>query len=101
MGVADGVYMWKQQGIDSGLFSRSLMRYAKQALKDGVTNPVKGARPSLRNVHGYQHNLHSPHTCSLPCRQQLFHMARRCGLSCSSRWTTITQPLIVGSAAEC
>lgn len=44
VGVADGVYMWKQQGIDSGLFSRSLMRYAKQALKDGVTNPVKVLR---------------------------------------------------------
>ena len=43
VGVADGVYMWKQQGIDSGLFSRSLMRYAKQALKEGVSNPVKGA----------------------------------------------------------
>ena len=43
MGVADGVYMWKQQGIDAGEFSRSLMRYAKQAIKDGETNPVKGA----------------------------------------------------------
>ena len=42
VGVADGVYMWKQQGIDSGLFSRSLMRYAKQAIKDGEANPVKG-----------------------------------------------------------
>lgn len=42
VGVADGVYMWKQQGIDSGMFSRSLMRYAKQAIKDGETNPVKG-----------------------------------------------------------
>jgi hypothetical protein len=42
VGVADGVYMWKQQGIDSGMFSRSLMRYAKQAIKDGEANPVKG-----------------------------------------------------------
>lgn len=42
LGVADGVYMWKQQGIDSGLFSRSLMRYAKQAIKGGAKDPVKG-----------------------------------------------------------
>ena len=47
VGVADGVYMWKQQGIDSGLFSRSLMRYAEQAIKEGATNPVKGESPCL------------------------------------------------------
>ena len=34
--------MWKQQGIDAGEFSRSLLRYAKQAIEDGETNPVKG-----------------------------------------------------------
>ena len=39
------MYMWKQQGIDSGEFSRSLMRYAKQAIKDGEADPVKGASP--------------------------------------------------------
>ena len=59
VGVADGVYMWKQQGIDSGLFSRSLMRYAKQALKDGVTNPVKGAWPSLSKDLWLSAHLHS------------------------------------------
>ncbi len=42
--------MWKQQGIDAGEFSRSLMRYAKQAIKDGETNPVKGAlRLAIQN----------------------------------------------------
>lgn len=39
------MYMWKQQGIDSGEFSRSLMRYAKQAIKDGEADPVKGTSP--------------------------------------------------------
>ena len=42
LGVADGVYMWKQQGIDSGLFSRSLMTYARQAVIEGERDPVKG-----------------------------------------------------------
>lgn len=42
LGVADGVYMWKQQGIDSGLFSRSLMTYARQAVLEGERDPVKG-----------------------------------------------------------
>ena len=60
VGVADGVYMWKQQGIDSGLFSRSLMRYAKQALKDGVSNPVKGAGPLSGSSHGYQNTCIQP-----------------------------------------
>ena len=48
--MADGVYMWKQQGIDSGEFSRSLMRYAKQAIKEGTTNPVKGSPPLTDQV---------------------------------------------------
>ena len=43
--MADGVYMWKQQGIDSGEFSRSLLRYAKKAIEDGETDPVKGESP--------------------------------------------------------
>ena len=34
--------MWKQQGIDSGLFSRSLMAYARQAVLEGERDPVKG-----------------------------------------------------------
>ncbi|BDA46553.1 Protein phosphatase PTC7 homolog fig at C-terminar half [Coccomyxa sp. Obi] len=44
LGVADGVYMWKQQGIDSGLFSRSLMAYARQAVLEGERDPVKVLR---------------------------------------------------------
>lgn len=42
LGVADGVYMWKQKGIDSGLFSRSLMRYAREAIMAGERDPAKG-----------------------------------------------------------
>ena len=42
LGVADGVYGWKEQGIDSGLFSRTLMRYAREAIADGTTDPLGG-----------------------------------------------------------
>ena len=40
--MADGVYGWKEQGIDSGLFSRTLMRYAREALAAGETDPLIG-----------------------------------------------------------
>ena len=42
LGVADGVYGWKEQGIDSGLFSRTLMRYARETIAAGETDPLIG-----------------------------------------------------------
>ena len=44
LGVADGVYGWKEQGIDSGVFSRQLMRHARDAIAAGQADPLKGAR---------------------------------------------------------
>jgi protein phosphatase PTC7 len=41
LGVADGVYMWKLQGIDSGLFSQSLMTVAKSAVEGGSTDVLQ------------------------------------------------------------
>ena len=42
MGVADGVYQWREQGIDAGEFSRLLMRTALQAVEDGQPDVLKG-----------------------------------------------------------
>ena len=41
LGVADGVYMWKTKGIDSGLFSRTLMSSARESVKTGMSDVVK------------------------------------------------------------
>lgn len=38
LGVSDGVYMWRDQGIDAGVFSRSLMLSAKNAIEYGQTD---------------------------------------------------------------
>lgn len=42
MGVADGVYQWREQGIDAGEFSRLLMHTALQAVEDGQPDVLKG-----------------------------------------------------------
>lgn len=42
LGVADGVYSWKERGIDSGLFSRGLMDAARDAVEAGATHPLAG-----------------------------------------------------------
>lgn len=45
LGVADGVYMWKTQGIDSGVFSRTLMEAARATVEAGEVDVLKGAAP--------------------------------------------------------
>ena len=45
LGVADGVYMWKTKGIDSGVFSRTLMGSALKGLADGMDDVVKRYPP--------------------------------------------------------
>lgn len=40
LGVADGVFMWRDQGIDSGEMSRALMESAKWAVEHGVNDPL-------------------------------------------------------------
>ena len=51
LGVADGVYGWKEQGIDSGVFSRQLMRHARDAIAAGQADPLKGGGQHCR-LHG-------------------------------------------------
>ncbi|PNW88593.1 hypothetical protein CHLRE_01g036200v5 [Chlamydomonas reinhardtii] len=41
MGVADGVFMWREQGIDSGDFSRALMRLSEASVLSGSADVVK------------------------------------------------------------
>ncbi len=43
LGVADGVYMWKTQGIDAGLFSRTLMATARREVERGSADALAGA----------------------------------------------------------
>ena len=41
MGVADGVYAWKEAGIDSGAMSRALMETAMHMVKAGYEDVFK------------------------------------------------------------
>ncbi len=45
LGVADGVYMWKEQGIDSGRFSKGLMSSALDAMRQGAHDVLTGQPP--------------------------------------------------------
>ena len=49
LGVADGVYMWRSRGIDSGVFSRSLMLSAKNAVLYGQVDVLNGAHLDVLN----------------------------------------------------
>jgi protein phosphatase PTC7 len=42
MGVADGVYMWKEQGIDSGTMARTLMETCQHMVAAGCEDVFKG-----------------------------------------------------------
>ncbi|KAK9806298.1 hypothetical protein WJX72_009199 [[Myrmecia] bisecta] len=50
LGVADGVYMWRTQGIDAGLFSRDLMQTARSAIENGKTDVLKVVQAAARRV---------------------------------------------------
>ncbi|KXZ55325.1 hypothetical protein GPECTOR_3g458 [Gonium pectorale] len=41
MGVADGVFMWRESGIDSGNFSRALMRLSESSVRGGCSDVVR------------------------------------------------------------
>jgi protein phosphatase PTC7 len=41
MGVADGVYQWKDSGIDSGAMSRALLEVAEHMVAAGYEDVVK------------------------------------------------------------
>ena len=50
MGVADGVFMWREMGIDSGDFSRALMRSSEQSVKAGFQDVVKVMQTAAAQV---------------------------------------------------
>ncbi|KAK9837982.1 hypothetical protein WJX74_008994 [Apatococcus lobatus] len=50
LGVADGVYMWKEQGIDSGRFSKSLMSSALQAVRQGAHDVLTVLKSAHKTV---------------------------------------------------
>lgn len=50
MGVADGVYMWKEVGIDSGTFSRTLMETARHMVQAGCEDVYKVLQVAARHV---------------------------------------------------
>ncbi|KAL4854234.1 putative protein phosphatase 2C 55 [Chlorella vulgaris] len=41
LGVADGVYMWRDKGIDAGMYSRRLMEFARHAVDLGTTDVLR------------------------------------------------------------
>ena len=42
LGVADGGYQWREQGIDAGEFSRLLMHTALDTIEAGQPDVLKG-----------------------------------------------------------
>ncbi|KAI8470187.1 MAG: Serine/threonine protein phosphatase [Monoraphidium minutum] len=50
MGVADGVYMWKEQGIDSGAMSRALMETSMHMVQAGCEDVLKVLQVAARHV---------------------------------------------------
>eukprot|EP00877_Chromochloris_zofingiensis_P001395 jgi/Chrzof1/11256/Cz05g29190.t1 len=50
MGVADGVYMWKELGIDSGYLSRTIMETAMHIVQAGYEDVLKVLQVSARHV---------------------------------------------------
>jgi hypothetical protein len=42
MGVADGIYMWRKLGIDSGEMSRTLMQKCREKIAAGTEVVFKG-----------------------------------------------------------
>lgn len=55
MGVADGVYMWREHGIDAGVFARTLMDTAQHLVEAGYSDVVRIAEICQRKV---WHQLH-------------------------------------------
>jgi hypothetical protein len=50
LGVADGIYMWKEIGIDSGVFSRTLMETAQHMVEAGYSDVLRIAQICSRKV---------------------------------------------------
>jgi hypothetical protein len=72
MGVADGVYSWKEVGIDSGAMSRALVETAEHMVQAGYEDVVKSG------WRGYTERLRA--ACML--RACCLHASRRTYLVC-------------------
>ena len=49
-GVADGVYAWRNKGIDAGQFSRNLIEYCRQAVELGTTDVLRVLQFASKHV---------------------------------------------------
>eukprot|EP00958_Prasinococcus_capsulatus_P003652 scaffold336_cov384-Prasinococcus_capsulatus_cf.AAC.10 len=64
MGIADGVYEWREHGIDAGLFSRTLMLEAQEAARHSdVRDPLQILREASQQVSNL--NVKGSSTCCL------------------------------------
>lgn len=50
LGVADGIYMWRERGIDSGIFSRTLVETARHLVAAGYSDVLRIAQVCSRKV---------------------------------------------------
>jgi protein phosphatase PTC7 len=50
LGVADGVYEWRNMGIDAGLFSQQLVEYCRQAVELGTTDVLRVLQFAMKHV---------------------------------------------------
>ncbi|GAB4818699.1 hypothetical protein N2152v2_005745 [Parachlorella kessleri] len=50
MGVSDGVYAWREKGIDAGLYSQKLMEYARLSVTMGTTDVLRVVQYASKRV---------------------------------------------------
>jgi len=50
LGVADGVYEWRNMGIDAGLFSQQLVEYCRQAVELGTTDVLRVLQFAMKHL---------------------------------------------------
>lgn len=50
LGVADGVYEWRNMGIDAGLFSQQLVEFCRQAVELGTTDVLRVLQFAMKHV---------------------------------------------------
>ena len=51
LGIADGVYMWRHEGIDAGELARMLMSSASDTVSGGSTDVLHGERSPRLLLH--------------------------------------------------
>ena len=50
LGVADGVYEWRNTGIDAGEFSQQLMEFCRQAVELGTTDVLRVLQFAVKHI---------------------------------------------------